>query len=63
MLWSNIPRIAITSVPERDEPDAAEHAEIIAGLAARDPERAEAAVRLHIESAGRTLAAAMRSQP
>ena len=63
MLWSNIPRIAITSVPGRDEPDAAEHAEIIAGLAARDPERAEAAVRLHIESAGRTLAAAMRSQP
>jgi GntR family transcriptional regulator, rspAB operon transcriptional repressor len=63
MLWSNIPRIAVTSVPGRDEPDAAEHAEIVAALAAHDPERAERAVRAHIESAGQTLAAAMRVQP
>ena len=62
MLWSNIPRIALSSVPGRDEPDAAEHAEIVAALAARDPERAGRAVRRHIESAGGMLVAAMRTQ-
>ncbi len=59
MLWSNIPRVAVTSVPERDEPDLAEHAEIVAALMARDPERAERAVRYHIETAGTTLHSAM----
>jgi DNA-binding GntR family transcriptional regulator len=62
MLWSSIPRIAVSSVPGRDEPDAAEHAEIVAALGARDPERAERAVRRHIESAGGMLVAAMRAQ-
>jgi DNA-binding GntR family transcriptional regulator len=62
MLWSSIPRIAVSSVPGRDEPDAAEHAEIVAALRARDPERAELAVRRHIESAGGMLVAAMREQ-
>ena len=62
MLWSNIPRIAMASVPGRDEPDAAEHEEIVAALAARDAERAERAVRRHIESAGEMLVAGMRAQ-
>lgn len=60
MGWSNIPRVAVTSVPGRDEPDAAEHAAIIAALAARDPEGAERAVRAHIESAASALLTAMR---
>jgi DNA-binding GntR family transcriptional regulator len=62
MLWSNIPLVARFSVPGRDEPDAAEHAEIVAALSARDPERAKRAVRRHIESAGGMLVAAMRGQ-
>ena len=61
MLWSNVPGIAATSAPEREDPDAAEHAEIIASLAAHDPDRAAAAVRRHVEEAGRTLLAAMRA--
>lgn len=61
MLWSNVPGIATTSLPEREDPDAAEHAEIIASLAAHDPERAATAVRKHVEEAGRTLVAAMRN--
>jgi DNA-binding GntR family transcriptional regulator len=60
MGWSNIPRVAVTSVPGRDEPDTAEHAEILAGLAAHDPDRAERAVRAHIESAAAALLSAMR---
>jgi DNA-binding GntR family transcriptional regulator len=60
MLWSNIPRIAATSAPGRDEPDAIEHAEIVAALRAHDAPRAQAAVRRHIESAGRALLEAMR---
>lgn len=63
MLWSNVPGIAATSLPEREDPDAEEHAEIVAALAARDPERAAAAVKRHVEEAGRTLLAAMRNQP
>jgi DNA-binding GntR family transcriptional regulator len=61
MLWSNIPRIAVASVPGRDEPDTAEHTEIVAAFAARDPARAERAVRRHIEAAGKALASAMRA--
>lgn len=61
MLWSNIPRVAVTSVPERDEPDLVEHAEIVAALTAHDPERAERAVRYHIATAGRTLREAMEN--
>ena len=61
MLWSNVPGIATTSLPEREDPDAAEHAEIIASLAAHDPERAAAAVKRHVAEARRTLLAAMRS--
>lgn len=60
MGWSDIPRVAVTSVPGRDEPDAAEHAAIIAALADRDPDRAEQAVRAHIESAASALLSAMR---
>ncbi|MCL4807440.1 MAG: GntR family transcriptional regulator [Thermoanaerobaculia bacterium] len=60
MLWSNVPGIATASLPERGDPDAEEHAEIVAALTARDPERAAAAVRRHVEAAGRTLVAAMR---
>jgi len=62
MLWNSIPRIAVSSVPGRDEPDAAEHEEIVAALAARDADRAERAVRKHIESAGEMLVAGMRAQ-
>jgi DNA-binding GntR family transcriptional regulator len=62
MLWGNIPRVALTSVPERDDPDTAEHAEIVAALKARDRARAERAVRYHIETAGRTLRAALEEQ-
>jgi len=62
MLWSNIPRIAATSVPGRDEPDAIEHAEIVAALCAHDPRRAERAVRRHIEAAGNALLEAMRQE-
>jgi DNA-binding GntR family transcriptional regulator len=61
MLWSNIPRVAVTSVPERDEPDLAEHAEIVEALTAHDPRRAERAVRYHIETAGSTLREAMEN--
>lgn len=63
MLWSNVPHIALKSIPERDEPDNAEHAEIVAALQARDPDRAARAARSHIESAGRTLLAAMKARP
>ena len=62
MLWSNVPGIATTSSPEREDPDTAEHAEIVAALAAHDPERAAAAVKRHVEEAGRTLVAAMRAE-
>jgi len=61
MLWSNVPGIATASLPEREDPDAAEHAEIIAALTAHDPDRAAAAVKRHVEEAGRTLLAAMRT--
>lgn len=61
MLWSNVPRIAVASVPGRDEPDAEEHAEIVAALVAHDAARAETSVRRHIESAGRALVAAMEA--
>lgn len=62
MLWSNIPKIAATSAPGRDEPDAVEHAEIVAALRARDAARAELAVRSHISAAGDALLGAMRGQ-
>ncbi len=61
MLWSNVPSVAVASAPEREDPDAAEHAEIIASLAAHDPERAAAAMKRHVDEAGRTLLAAMRA--
>lgn len=63
MLWSNVPRVAVTSVPDRNDPDNAEHGEIVAALAARDPERAGRAVRLHVEAAAAALMAAMRGEP
>jgi len=60
MLWSNVPRVAFTSVAARDAHDNDEHAEIVAALGARDPERAERAVRHHLEEAAAALVAAMR---
>ncbi|MBP7148720.1 MAG: GntR family transcriptional regulator [Acidobacteria bacterium] len=62
MLWGNVPGVAALSVPGRDDPDAAEHAEIVAALAARDPDRAERAVQQHIQTAGNALVAAMRAK-
>ena len=62
MLWSNVPRVATESVPERDEPDVVEHRAIVDALRAHDPDAAERAVRRHIEAAGGTLVAAMRAQ-
>lgn len=61
MLWGSIPGVASTSAPGRDDPDVAEHEEIVAALAAHDPARAERAVQQHIRSAGIALVAAMRS--
>ena len=52
-----------TSAPGRDEPDTVEHAEIVAALGGRNPDRAERAVRYHIEAAGEPLVAAMKAQP
>ena len=62
MLWSNVPRVATESAPERDEPDIEEHSAIVAALRAHDPDGAERAVRCHIEAAGSSLLAAMRAQ-
>jgi DNA-binding GntR family transcriptional regulator len=62
MLWSNVPRVAVSSLPERDQPDNAEHAEIVASFEARDAERAERAVRVHIEAAGAALRSAIEGQ-
>ncbi len=61
MLWSNVPGIARTSLPGRDEPDAAEHAAILAALRARSPRRAAEAVRRHIEASRKALVSAMRA--
>jgi len=62
MLWSNVPRVATDSVPERDQPDIEEHAAIIAALAAHDPKAAERTVRRHIQAAGETLVSALKEQ-
>jgi DNA-binding GntR family transcriptional regulator len=55
MLWSNIPHAATASAPGRDDADAEEHEAIVRALADRDPQRAEEAVRHHIEAAGLAL--------
>ena len=60
MLWSNVPRVAVTSVPDRSDPDNAEHEEIVTALEAHDPDRAETAVGHHVESAAAALMTAMR---
>jgi hypothetical protein len=57
-----VPPVADASAPGRDEPDTAEHAEIVAALRKRDSERAARAVRHHIEAACIALLAAMESQ-
>jgi len=62
MLWSNVPRVATDSVPDRDQPDLEEHAAIVAALSAHDPKGAERAVRHHIEVAGGTLVSALKEQ-
>jgi DNA-binding GntR family transcriptional regulator len=62
MLWSNVPRVAVKSLPSRDQPDIEEHAAIVAALRAHDPDAAERAVRHHIEVAGRELLAAVRNE-
>jgi DNA-binding GntR family transcriptional regulator len=63
MLWSTVPRVATESAPGRDQPDTMEHAEIVAAMRARNPDRAERALRAHIEAAGAALLAAMESKP
>jgi DNA-binding GntR family transcriptional regulator len=60
MLWSNIPHAAKQSAPGRDEADAAEHEAIVRAITARDPDAAEAAVRAHIEAAGKALLAVLQ---
>jgi DNA-binding GntR family transcriptional regulator len=60
MLWGNVPGVATVSVPGRDDPDEAEHEEILAALAAHDSDRASRAVQQHIRSAELALVAAMR---
>ncbi len=62
MLWSNVPRVARESLPDRDEPDIVEHTAILEALQRHDPEAAERAVRHHIEAAGSSLVTAMRAQ-
>jgi DNA-binding GntR family transcriptional regulator len=54
MLWSNVPHAATSSAPGR-ETDEEEHEAIVQALAARDPQRAEEAVRRHVEAAGNAL--------
>lgn len=43
------------SIPERFEPGCAEHIDIIDAILARDPDRAEVAMRIHIENARREI--------
>jgi DNA-binding GntR family transcriptional regulator len=62
MLWSNVPRVAVDSLPSRDQPDIEEHTAIVAALRAHDPDAAERAVRRHIEAAGHELIAVVRGQ-
>ncbi len=62
MLWSNVALVAEASAPGRDEPDTAEHAEIVAAFRQRNPERAARAVHHHIEAACIALLAAMEGQ-
>jgi len=62
MLWSNVPRVAVESLPHREAPDAEEHAAIIAALAAHDPASAEVAMKRHVAEAGVALVGAMRAQ-
>lgn len=60
MLWSNFQPVATGSVPGREQPDVEEHGAIIAALRAGDGPAAEAAMRRHIESAGKALLNALR---
>lgn len=62
MLWGCIPGVAAVSAPGRDDPDAAEHEEILQALEAKDPARAEQAVQKHIDSAAVALVTAMRGR-
>ena len=62
MLWNNVPRVAVDSLPYREAPDAEEHGAIIAALAARDGAAAEAAMKRHVAEAGVALVGAMRAQ-
>ncbi len=59
MLWSDFSQTEGQSLPDRDDTDLHEHEAILAALAARDPEQAEAAVRWHIEQASEALIAAL----
>jgi DNA-binding GntR family transcriptional regulator len=61
MLWSNIPHAATVSAPGRDEADTEEHEAIVGAFMARDPEAAEAAVRRHIDAAGKALLSVLRA--
>jgi DNA-binding GntR family transcriptional regulator len=60
MLWSKFPAVASCSFPERDTNDCQEHRAIIAALKSGDRERAESAVRHHINTAGDQLVCFLR---
>lgn len=62
MLWSNVARTAKSPLPGRGPNDVAEHEAILAALEAHDPDRAEKAVRAHIEEAGRLLLSVFEEQ-
>lgn len=62
MLWSNFAQTASWTPPERVDPDTEEHGAIVAALRAGDGDAAAAAMRRHIETAGRELLAALRRQ-
>ncbi len=61
MLIGNFAKTAAQPLPERDNSDMLEHHALIAALERRDPDAAEQAMRTHVETTGRQLAASLRS--
>lgn len=49
-LWAKFPWDLLDYVPGRDERSVDEHHDLVAALEAKDPERAEAAIHVHIRS-------------
>jgi DNA-binding GntR family transcriptional regulator len=62
MLWNNFAQTAAASPPGREVSDTSEHEEIVAALEAGDGERAERALRRHVEVSGRVLIDALAGQ-